>query len=79
MGSVCSRLLDEELTAVPPTVVASELEFFDTIGTMLDDATLNEELTEAELEAPTAPIKLPVAATAPAVIVHPVPLVKSKI
>ena len=81
IGSVCSRLLDdEELTRTVPTVLASELEFFDdTIGTMLD-ATLNEELTtEAELE--TAPIKLPVEAVpaAPGATVHPVPLVKSKI
>ena len=85
IGSVCSRLLDDDdgelITADPST----ELAFFvDTIGTMLDGATLNEELTtEAELETavppppPKAPIKLPVAAIAG--IVQPVPLVKSRI
>ena len=88
IGSVCSRLLDDddgELITADPTVLAStELAFFvDTIGTMLDGATLNEELTtEAELETAVppphkAPIKFPVAAIAG--IAQPVPLVKSKI
>ena len=84
IGSVCSRLLDDDDDADPTVLASTELTFFvDTIGTMLDGATLNEELTtEAELETavpppPKAPIKLPVAAIAG--IVQPVPLVKSKI